>query len=174
MRNLVRVLAIGFTAVILFLAAAAIIGAYYARTVAQSASDLVAAQNLVASRLLDEVEREQGVLNATFNRISQSPETVDQSQVLADLDQTDREIAELVEREGAGPDRQIWQNLLGATRGFSAEARDLLNGRRSPDSSALDLFFRHEAVTSATPGRRIRSGGSAARPRKAPLNPPPW
>lgn len=124
MRTLVRVLAIGFTAVILFLAAAAIIGAYYARTVAQSASDLVAQQNLVASRLLDEVEREQGVLNGIFDRLSQAPETVDRSHVLADLDQTDHEIEQLVESRGADPDRQIWLNLLRATQGFSDEARD--------------------------------------------------
>ena len=147
MRTLVQVLAIGFTAVILFLAAAAIIGANNARSVAQSASDLVAAQNLVATRLLDEVEREQGVLNTTFDRLSQTPEAVDRSHVLADLDETDREIAQLVDDNGDGPDRQIWLNLRRATRGFSDEARDLLSRKKLPDTASRDLFIRHEAVT---------------------------
>jgi len=147
MRALVRVLAIGFTAVILFLAAAAIIGANNARSVAQTASELVAAQNLVATRLLDEVELEQGVLYTTFDRLSQSPETVDRSRALADLDQTDREIAQLVEHDGAGPDRQIWQNLLRATREFSDEARDLLSRKKLPDTASRELFIRHKAVT---------------------------
>jgi signal transduction histidine kinase len=146
MRALVRVLAIGFTAVILFLAAAAIIGANNARSIAQRASELVAAQNLVATRLLDELEVEQGVLNATFDLLSQTSEAVDPSHVLADLDQTDREIDELVERFGAGPDRQIWLNLRRDTRGFSDEAHDLLNRKKLPDTASRDLFIRHEAV----------------------------
>src|SRR5579863_2231671 len=146
MRTLVRVLAIGFTAVILFLAAAAIIGTNNSRSIAQSASALVADQ-LVITSLLDEVEREQGVLNASFYHLSRTPETVDRSRVLADLDQTDHEIEQLVERASTGPDHQIWLNLRGATRGFSDEARDLLNRKKSPEASSRDLFIRHEAVT---------------------------
>jgi signal transduction histidine kinase len=140
MRPLVRVLAIGFTAVILFLAAAAIIGAVYTRSIAQSASDLVAAQNLVVTRLLDEVEREQRVLDASFDRLSRAPETVDRSHVLADLDETDREIDQLIESARDLPDRQIWLSLRKAAHGFSDEARD-------PQASPRDLFIRHEAVT---------------------------
>jgi signal transduction histidine kinase len=146
MRTLVRVLAIGFTAVILFLAAAAVIGANNLRSVAQSASDLVTDQ-LVITNLLDEVQREQDVLNTSFYRLSRTPEAVDRSQVLADLDQTDREIEQLVEKAGTGPDRQIWQSLLRAARGFSNEARDLLNRKKLPETSPLDLFSLHEAVT---------------------------
>jgi signal transduction histidine kinase len=73
---------------------------------------------------------------------------VDRSHVLADLDQTDREIAELVENIGASPDRQIWLSLVRATGDFSKEARDLLNSKKLPDTTPLDLFARHEAVTS--------------------------
>jgi signal transduction histidine kinase len=146
MRTLVRVLAIGFTAVILFLAAAAVIGANNLRSVSQSAAALVADQ-LVITRLLGEVEGEQGALTASYDRLSRTSDTVDRSQVMADLNQTDREIDELVDRESDGPDRQIWLNLRGATRDFSDEARDLLNRKKSPEVSSRDLFIRHEAVT---------------------------
>jgi signal transduction histidine kinase len=146
MRTLVRVLAIGFTAVILLLAAAAIIGASNLRSIAQIASDLVTDQ-LVITRLLDEVEQEQGVLNASFYRLSRTPQSVDRSQVLSDLDESDREIEQLVAQAGNGPDHQIWLNLSGATRDFSDEARDLLNHKKLPEASPLDLFTRHEAVT---------------------------
>src|SRR5579884_4173033 len=97
MRALIRILAIGFTAVIVLLVLAALIGANNARVISQSAAGLVTDQ-LVITRLLDEVEREQEVLNASFYRLSRSPETVDRSQVLSDLDQTDREIQQLVEK----------------------------------------------------------------------------
>ncbi|HEY1755780.1 MAG TPA: sensor histidine kinase [Bryobacteraceae bacterium] len=146
MRTLVRVLAIGFTAVILLLAAAAIIGANNARSIAQSASDLVASQ-LVATRLLHEVELEQRALEQSFYRLSRSPETVDRSHVLADLDQTDREIEQLVDKAGASPDHQIWLSLQRATRGFSNEARELLNSKKLPETKPLDLFSAHEEVT---------------------------
>ena len=146
MRALVRVLAIGFTAVILSLAAAALIGANNARSISRSAAGLVTDQ-LVITRLLDEVEREQGVLNASFYRLSSNPETVNRGQVLADLDQTDREIGEMVDRSGNGPDHPLWESLRRATLGFSTEARELLNREKTPEASPRDLFFRHEAVT---------------------------
>jgi signal transduction histidine kinase len=145
MRTLVRVLVIGFTAVILLLMAAAVIGVNNARSIASSSADLVADQ-LVITRLMDEVEREQEVLNAAFYRLTRTPETVDRANVLADLNQTDENISQLVARANASPDRQIWENLDRAARDFSTEARKLLGGRRA-DASPLDLFFRHEEVT---------------------------
>jgi signal transduction histidine kinase len=146
MRTLVRVLAIGFGAVIVLLAAAAVIGVNNARSIARSSADLVADQ-LVITRLMDEVEREQEVLNATFYRLSRTPETVDRANVLADLDETDRNIEDLVATAGRGQDQQIWQDLDGATISFSTEARELLGGRKMAEASPLDLFFRHEEVT---------------------------
>src|SRR5580698_11661711 len=106
MRTLVRVLVIGFGAVIVLLAAAAVIGVNNARSIARSSADLVADQ-LVITRLMDEVEREQEVLNTAFYRLLRTPETVDRANVLADLDETDRNIEELVATAGRGPDQQI-------------------------------------------------------------------
>ena len=103
MRTLLRVLVIGFTAVIALLAVAAFIGVRNAHSIASSAASLVADQ-LVDARLLDEVEREQEVLNAAFYRLSRAPDIVDRERVLADLDQTDQEITALVAQARGGPD----------------------------------------------------------------------
>ncbi len=146
MRALVRVLAIGFTAVILSLAAAAFIGANNARSIASSSASLVADQ-LVITHLLDEVEREQSALNASLYRLAGSPETIDRSQVLSDLDQSDRDIDELVAKAGPGPDHAIWENLRSATLAFSKQARELLNGGKNSGEANGYLFLRHEAVT---------------------------
>lgn len=149
MRALIRVLAIGFTAVIVFLAVAAFIDAQNARAIAHSASALVADQ-LVITNLLDEVQQEQGALTASFYRLSGNPESVDRSQVLSDLDQADREIGRLVDRAGSGPDYQIWQSLRRATLGFSTAARELLTrpkSEKTSEASSRNLFSRHEAVT---------------------------
>jgi signal transduction histidine kinase len=145
-RNLLRVLVVGFGAVIVLLAAAAAIGANSARSIAASSAGLVADQ-LVIMRLLDEVEREQEVLNAAFYRLSRGPDIVDRERVLTDLDQTDREIDTLVSRARGGPDEAAWMSLKTATLDFSSEARQLLARGKVPAYSSRDLFFRHEEVT---------------------------
>jgi signal transduction histidine kinase len=146
MRTLVRVLAVGFGAVILLLAMAATIGVNNARSTARSAADLVADQ-LVITRLLDEMGREQEVLNNAFYRLSRTPEIVDRERVLADLNQTDRNIEELVRNAGNGPDRGVWMSLDRAMHDFSMEARRLLDRRTVSPVVSRDLFLVHEEVT---------------------------
>ena len=146
MRNLLRVLVIGFAAVIVLLAAAAAIGVNNARSITASATGLVANQ-LVITRLLDQVEREQAVLNAAFYRLARAPEIVDRERILDDLDRNDREIDRLVEQAQGGPDAAAWQDLKRSTLDFSSEARQLLTRRKLPSYSSRDLFFRHEEVT---------------------------
>jgi signal transduction histidine kinase len=146
MRTLLRVLVIGFAVVIALLAAAAVIGVNNARSIAASASGLVSNQ-LIIARLLDEVEREQEVLNATFYRLSGTPDVVDRDRVMADLNQTDSEIDKLVADQQGGPNQDAWQSLRRAVLDFSQEARRLLAQQRVPVRSSRDLFSRHEEVT---------------------------
>jgi signal transduction histidine kinase len=146
MRTLLRVLVIGFAVVIALLAAAAVIGVHNARSITASAAGLVSDQ-LVITRLLDEVEREQEALNAAFYRMSRAPENVDRAKVLAALDQTGGEVAILVANARGGPDQAAWNELERAVRDFSTEARQLLTGKKAPGFSSRDLFVRHEEVT---------------------------
>lgn len=146
MRTLLRVLVIGFAVVIALLAAAAVIGVHNARSITATTEALVADQ-LVITRLLDEVEREQEALNAAFYRMSRAPEKVDRAKVLAALDETGGEVAILVEKAHGGPDEAAWNALERAVLDFSAEARQLLAGKKAPGFSSRDLFFRHEEVT---------------------------
>ena len=146
MRTLLRVLVIGFAVVIALLAAAAVIGVHNARSITAGTEALVADQ-LVITRLLDEVEREQEALNAAFYRLSRAPENVDRAKVLAALDQTGGEVEILVEKARGGPDEAAWNALERAALDFSTEARQLLAGRKAPGFSSRDLFTRHEEVT---------------------------
>src|ERR1700730_14839300 len=124
MRTLLRVLVIGFAVVIALLAAAAVIGVHNARSITASAAGLVADQ-LVITRLVDEVEREQGALNAAFYRLSRAPENVDRAKVLAALDQTGGEVQVLVEKARGGADEAAWNALERAVLDFSTEGRQL-------------------------------------------------
>jgi hypothetical protein len=120
---------IGFSAVIVLLAAAAFVGVKNARSISESASSLVTNQ-LVIAQLLDEVQREQEVLNAVFYRLSRQPDSIDRDRVLADLEQTDREIARLAAQARGGPDEAAWNQFQRALGDFSQEARVLLSGMK--------------------------------------------
>lgn len=148
MRNLIRVLVIGFAAVIALLAAAAATGIYNARAIRDSAATLVHDQ-LVIERLLDEVQREQTVLNVAFYNLSRTPDLVDRQSVLADIDQTDREIRQLVAEASRDQDAAAWNELQNAMLAFSQEARLLLTHAKVPAAGSRDLFTRHEDVTRA-------------------------
>jgi signal transduction histidine kinase len=146
MRTLLRVLVLGFAVVIALLATAAAIGVQNARSITASAAGLVADQ-LVITRLLDEVEREQEALNAVFYRLSRAPENVDRAKVLAALNETGGQVAILVAKARGGPDEAAWNELQRAVLDFSAEARQLLAGKKAPGFSSRDLFVHHEEVT---------------------------
>lgn len=165
MRTLLRVLAIGFAVVIALLAAAAAIGVHNARSITASTAGLVADQ-LVITRLLDEVEREQEALNAAFYRLSRAPENVDRAKVLAALNQTGGEVAVLVAKARGGSDEAAWNALERAVLDFSTEARQLLAGKKAPGFSSRDLFSRHEEVTTVVAHLADLSYARAAETRR--------
>ncbi len=146
MRALLRVLLIGFALVITMLIAAAIIGVDDADAIRASARSLMSSE-LVITRLQDEVDREQQVLNAAFYQLSRAPDQVDRDRVLADLDQTDREIHRMVAAARGGPDEDAWNALERAVQDFSAEARQLLSHAKIPVHSSRDLFTLHQRVS---------------------------
>ena len=146
MRALLRVLVIGFALVITMLVAAAIIGVDDANSIRDSARSLMSNQ-LVITRLQDEVDREQQVLNAAFYQLSRAPDQVDRDRILADLDQTDREIHRMVLDARGGPDEDTWNALANAVSDFSTEARQLLSHSKIPGRSSRDLFTLHQRVS---------------------------
>lgn len=146
MRALLRVLLIGFAAVIAMLIGAAVIGVSDANAIRASAQSLMT-NELVIVRLIDEVDGEQQVLNAAFYQLAREPDQVDRARILADLDQTDREIRRMVAQAQGSADQDAWNSLEGAVSDFSSEARRLLSRSRVPVHSSRDLFTLHQRVT---------------------------
>jgi signal transduction histidine kinase len=145
-RSILRVLISGFGMVILMLLASGYIGIRNAQAIQQSAERLVREQ-VVTARLVDEVHREQGALQAVFNNLSKDPDSVDRNEILSQLNEADAAM-ELVVKSGAGtPDEALWKDLGRATGAFSSEARRLL-ALEDAESVLLsdDLLERHEEV----------------------------
>ena len=145
-KKLMRVLVLGFSAVIVLLVAAAFVGVNSAQLIKQSTAELVRSE-LVTTRLIDELQREQDTLNATFYKLSRGPETVDRERALAQLDAADQAVVRIVQEAEGTPQADLWRQLDAATRAFSSEARRLLSRRNVPNYSSRDLLRRNEQVT---------------------------
>ena len=145
-KKILRILVLGFSTVIGLLVAAAFVGVNSAELIKESTAGLVRSE-LVTTRLIDELQREQDTLNATFYKLSRGPELVDRERVLAQLDAADEAVGRIVQEAKGTPQADLWHKLETATRGFSAEARRLLTRRNVPNYSSRDLLRRHEEVT---------------------------
>jgi signal transduction histidine kinase len=145
-KKLLRVLVFGFSAVIVLLVAAAFVGVNSAQLIKESTAQMVHSE-LVTTRLIDELQREQDTLNATFYKLSRGPELVDRERVLAQLDAADEAVARIVEEAAGTPEADLWRKLDAAARAFSSEARRLLARRNVPNYSSRDLLRRNEEVT---------------------------
>jgi signal transduction histidine kinase len=145
-KKLLRVLVLGFSVVIVLLVAAAFVGVNSAQLIKESTAELVRSE-LVTTRLIDDLQREQDTLNATFYRLSRGPELVDRTRVLAQLDTADQAVGRIVQEAAGTPQSNLWHQLDTATRAFSTEARRLLALRNVPNYSSRDLLRRNEEVT---------------------------
>lgn len=141
-----RVLVVGFSSTIVLLVAAAAIAVQNARLIRESATGL-ANEQLVTTRLVNELQTEQQTINAAFYRLSRGPDALDRQRVLAQLDETDRIVKRIVADASQTPEAQSWRDLDKAVSGFSTEARRLLALKNVPAYSTRDLFRRHEQVT---------------------------
>jgi len=145
-RKVLRVLAIGFSAVIILLVAAGFVGVKIAQLIQESTTELVHSE-LVTTRLIDQLQREQATINALFYRLARGPEVEDRARVLAQLDEADKAVGRIVEEAKGTPQAQVWVALNDAARAFTNEARRLLAKDYTPGYGSLDLLHRHEAVT---------------------------
>jgi signal transduction histidine kinase len=147
-KSILRVLISGFALVIVLLLASGYVGVYNAQQIRVSA-ELLAGEQVVTSRLLDEIHREQGALNAVFTNLNQEPDSVDRDEsdeILSELTEADRVIEQVVATGSGTKDEPLWKELRLVAIGFSAEARRLLAVEDAESLFSNDLLARHEEV----------------------------
>jgi len=145
-RKILRVLTIGFSAVLALLIAAGIIGLKSAQLIQESSAE-IAHNELVTTRLIDELQREQDTLNASFYRLARGPEVTEREHLLAQLADADQGVERIVQEAAGTPQADLWHQLQSAVEAFSTEARRLLALKDLPSYSLRDLLRRHEGVT---------------------------
>ncbi|MGB6942374.1 MAG: ATP-binding protein [Bryobacteraceae bacterium] len=145
-RKILRVLVIGFSAVIVLLMAAGFIGLKSAELIQENSAEIVH-NGLVTTRLIDELQREQDTLNAAFNKLSRGPELSERERLLAQLGAADQDVERIVNEAAGTPQAELWRQLSAAVQGFSTEARRLLVRKNVPTYTSRDLLRHHEEVT---------------------------
>lgn len=150
-----RLLAAGFLLVILLLLSDVLIGFHSIRSIQTTASEL-AEDQFTQMALVDEVQREQGSLSAIFYRLASGGTSLDRSKIIEQIDATERNIRQLVDKAPhSSPDRETWDHLGAAASAFAAEARRLLAPEHASALPSQELLQRHEDVVS-TVGKLIR------------------
>jgi len=143
-KNILHVLIVGFALVTLLLLAAGFIGVTHIHAIQESATSLFEEQ-LVTTRLIDELQREQGTLSAVFYHLEQGPESVDREAILAQLNTADEHIDRIISSMAASRD-PLWGELRSASASFSAAARHLLASPGGAPVSSHELLRRHDQV----------------------------
>jgi len=138
-----RVLIAGFMLVILLLIGAAVISVRSIEAIKESVTDLVG-EELVATRLIDDIQHEQAALAAVFLKLSRDPHAVDREKVLSELDDSDSRMDEIDESVKGTPEEPLWQELKKSSTAFSEEARRLLSVEHPTTLLSRDLFRRHQ------------------------------
>ena len=144
-KSILRVLITGFALVIVLLLASGYISVYNAQQIRASA-DRLAGEQVVTTRLIDEIHREQGALNAVFTNLNQEPGSVDRDDILSQLTEADRVIEQIVAAGSGTKDEPLWKELRLAATDFTAEARRLLAVEDAESLFSNDLLELHEQV----------------------------
>jgi signal transduction histidine kinase len=157
-RKILRVLIVGFSAVLVLLLAAGSIGLKSAQLIQENSAEIVH-NGLVTTRLIDELQREQDTLNAAFNKLSRGTELSERERLLSQLNDADQAVERIVSEAAGTAQAELWRELSVAVEGFSSEARRLLVRKNVPTYTSRDLLRHHEEVT-AIVARMIAANAS--------------
>jgi hypothetical protein len=144
-KAIVRVLIGGFSLVIILLMGASVVGLRASRSMRIEASRL-AKEQLVTARLLNEIQVEQGALNAVFFRLSRSAGKFDGEAVLSQLEEAEGELSRILESMSGESAAGAWSELKAAANEFSDEALRVVHGKDLSTRSLRGLFQKHERV----------------------------
>ncbi len=142
-RYVLRAMAAGFLLVLLLLGAAGLSAVRGARLIESNTAELVKEQ-LLASRLLNDVQAEQDTLTAVLHEMSRRPETLDPPGMLHRLDDADASLERMISGAANTPEAAIWRQLSREVRAFSTEARVFLESGRQTEERLDRLFAIHD------------------------------
>jgi len=144
--SITRVLAIGFSLVIIVLLLGGSVEFRSIASIQENAAYLVR-QEHITTTLIESLQDEQKTLSEIFYTITGDPDTANPGLISQRLDQVQKNLRSMLDEAApSGIERAIWNDLLETSRAFGVEARRLLGDRDSPELGSRDLFRSHEQV----------------------------
>jgi signal transduction histidine kinase len=146
--NVLRVLTIGFSLVIILLAAVAYIGSRRVAEIRRDAAALLGDQ-LIATRLVDQLEAEQQRIGDILLRISRYHlrRLLPVEPILRDAEASDREVQHLV--QASTHDRPAWERLGRLSDKFARSVRDTFRGAGITAAELETLMEQHDEFVRA-------------------------
>ncbi|MBI1355179.1 MAG: hypothetical protein GC160_12600 [Acidobacteria bacterium] len=161
-----RILIVGFTLVIVLLIGAALAAIRNARSVQRSAAAL-AQEQLLTTRLINELQLEQAALNALSHQFTHSSDPIDEPRLRETLRQTEDVLRRVVAQTSELADRDLWEGLQRSAHAFSGRAREILNRHDWSQYAMEELFTDHsrilEQVAALLASSSIRAARAEAR-----------
>jgi two-component system sensor histidine kinase UhpB len=146
-RNILLVLAGGFTLVILLLLSAAIVGVRGIQSIARNTQSLLD-EEAVTGNLIGQLRRQQTTLTDVFSNMARDPDSLDDGQILDELKAADADIQRISSEGQETPEKALWQQLQQSSTEFSGEARRILAVDEPETFAPAELFRDHENFTS--------------------------
>ncbi len=148
-RRLLWILILGFGLVILLLVAAGFMSLQSVRLIRESSGSLVSEQ-LLTTRLTQELQREQQTLSAVFYNLARAQQRVDSNEILQELKESDQAIQQIIHDSRGTWEEPLWREMAGASSQFAKEVRRVLK-LQDPDIFASENLLRqHQQAMSLT------------------------
>lgn len=145
-RTILRSMIVGFALVLLLLGLAGLAAVRGTRSIEVNTAQVVREQ-LLAARLLNEVQAEEDALTGVLHQLTLKPESLDRPAVLQRLDEADRAVERIITVANATSEARVWQQLGRKIRSFSADARRLVRSGSATREAEIDgLFATHNEV----------------------------
>ena len=146
-RSILRVLAAGFGLVILLLVAGSVAAFRNTKLIQQGVANLIDEQ-VVISRLITEMQVQQAALNEALYALVQDGQTMDQTALLAQLEDTRQAISRILAAADGTPEEELWKRLNEIAGEFSEQSKRLMSPQRQPSAEELgSLVNLHEEAS---------------------------
>jgi len=144
--SITRVLAVGFSLVIIVLLFGASVELRSIASIEKNAQNLVKEER-IRTTLIQNLGDEQKTLSEIFYTITGDPDASSPEVISRRLGQVQDNLQGMVKAADPSlPDRATWNELIQTSRAFGAEARRLIGVRDSPELGSRDLFRSYEQV----------------------------
>ena len=145
-QHILRTMVVGFALVLLLLGVAGLVAVRGTRAIQDNTAKVVREQ-LLAARLLNEIQAEQDTQTAVLHQLTRKPDSMDRGQLLRRLEETDRALDRAIASVSATSEAELWKMLGRRAAEFSENSRTLLNSKEAPENQELDkLFTIHDEV----------------------------